>query len=160
MKEMSPRAAAARQARLQEQKKTKLGKIEPPKPRTTRIGKDIDAKRKPIRPFEKHEHATAKGFTGGRLTPGSGNKHIKGDVDTPLLRIENKCTGKTQYAFKAEVWKGIAGQANAAGKEPAYAILMDGLPPLVVIEEALLQNWHNELIELREYKRKKEAENG
>jgi hypothetical protein len=102
--------------------------------------------------FEKHEHATAKGFDGGRLTPGSGNKHIKGDVDTPLLRIENKCTGKSQYAFKADVWKAIAGQALHAGKEPAYAILMDGLPPLVVIEEKLLQSWHNELIELRKFK--------
>ena len=158
MKKLSPRAQAAREQRLAAQKTTKIGKIEPPKPRTSRVGKDIDAKRKPIRPHEKHEHATAKGFSGGRLTPGSGNKHIKGDVDTPLFRIENKCTGKTQYTFKKEVWAGIAGQALAVGKEPVYAIQMEGIPPLAVIEESLLQNLHNELLELREYKKQKEAE--
>lgn len=73
------------------------------------------------RPDQVQEKRLAKSL-GGRRTPGSGSKAIKGDVHTQEELVEAKTTSKTQYTLKLEDLQKLERQATGAGKRPVFAI--------------------------------------
>lgn len=71
--------------------------------------------------FQIHEKRDSKNFS-GKMTPGSGSKSIKGDVQTDDLLIECKCTEKSQYILKKEVLQKLKSQAFNIGKTPILSL--------------------------------------
>jgi len=61
---------------------------------------------------------------GGRRTPGSGNKGIKGDIRGAAggFRIEAKCTSNKSYSIKRDDFIALADACMLHGERPAYAI--------------------------------------
>lgn len=61
---------------------------------------------------------------GGRLTPGSGNKGIKGDVRgyRGMLRLECKTTRNNSFSVTREMIKKLEDSALAHGEVPAIVI--------------------------------------
>jgi len=60
-----------------------------------------------------------KGFN-ARLTPGSGNKSIKGDIQTESLMIECKITEKEQFVVKLKDLQKLLEESMNVMKEPVF----------------------------------------
>lgn len=71
----------------------------------------------------KQEKAWAK-KGGGKLTPGSGNKAVKGDVQKyrGVVRLECKTTSRNSFAISRKLIKTIEESALAHGEVPAIII--------------------------------------
>lgn len=56
--------------------------------------------------------------TGGRITPGSGNKHVKGDIQKAfgVFRIEAKCTKNRSFSVTREMIRKIEEAGDLCGE--------------------------------------------
>lgn len=71
--------------------------------------------------FKRHEKQIADDL-GGRTTIGSGNKGMKGDVQTKKVMAEAKSTDKKQISLKMEWLEKLVREALEAGMEPVLYI--------------------------------------
>lgn len=69
---------------------------------------------------------------GGKVTPGSGNGRLKGDVICDDLIFEVKQTSKTKISIQRRWFNKLLKEAN--GKHPAFAIYFKLVPYIYVLE--------------------------
>ncbi len=73
----------------------------------------------------RHE-ADVAAWLGGRVTPGSGSKAVRGDVRSEAYRAECKLTEKRSRALSLDEWETIAGISAMAGVEPLLFTRFEG----------------------------------
>ena len=79
------------------------------------------------------QEATIASETGGKVTPGSGNRwHAKGDVSEPQYLIEAKRTDAKSFVLKSEELIKITFEAMAAGKEPVMHVQIGKMDVAVI----------------------------
>jgi hypothetical protein len=91
-----------------------------------------------VREWEALERSVARKL-GTRPTRGSGNGHLKGDINTEYFKVETKCTTKPDHiVLKVDWLDKIAQEARADNKLPIlvircrlaeYWILLEGFKP-------------------------------
>lgn len=90
------------------------------------VGPDYFKKEPTTKISKRHEKDVEK-RSGGRRTPGSGNKlGIPGDVDDPIFRRECKATKGGGTQIQAEWLKKISTEALAINKVPLIELRFEG----------------------------------
>jgi hypothetical protein len=89
-------------------------------------------------PYQERELAKA---TGGRVTPGSGNKNQKGDVRLKgFVRIECKTTIHASYSVTAATLRKLDDAVVGAGEVPILLVELElGKTKMVVMPEYALE---------------------
>ena len=91
-----------------------------------KVGPDYFKKEPTTKISKRHEKDVEK-RSGGRCTPGSGNKPgIPGDVDDPIFRRECKATKGGGTQIQAEWIKKISAEALAVNKIPLIELRFEG----------------------------------
>lgn len=91
-------------------------------------------------PLQEQEAAD---LLGGHVTPGSGNRHVKGDVRGGGVRLECKATSNKSFSVTREMMDKISDAAETSGETPAILVefLATGEHPggkLVIVPEYIL----------------------
>ena len=107
-------------------------------------------------PDREQEKRLAKSL-GGRRTPGSGSKAIKGDVQTRDELVEAKTTAKSQYTLKLEDLQKLERQALGAGKRPVLAIELNNQAKVDLLNREWVLIPRHDYEELRDGRQREEA---